>query len=393
MKNSLKLRRALPYYAAYLIMGLSLSIVGPTLLSLADQTSSSLSEISIVIAGNALGVVLGALLGGNLYDRWRGHPVFAISTAVLGVMLFTLPLISSRWVMLLVVIFVGAGVGAMDVGGNTLIVWLFGKAVSPFMNALHLFFGVGALLAPLLVDRVVVTTGGIRWAYWILAGLAMPVIIWILRFPSPEKPIQQKEGGENSQPLQRYMVLIIMLSILFFFHTGAELGFGSWIFSYAVAIEIGPETVARLLNSVYWGGFTLGRVIAIPLALRIKPQTMLLADLIGAVASISLMLLFPNWPSAVWIGTFGLGLSIASMFPGSLNFAERRMPITGRVTSYFLIGANAGSMVLPWVVGQLFEPVGPKALIIVLEVVMVLALLLFIGILRFSAQREANRLQ
>lgn len=390
IENSLKLRRALPYYAAYLIMGLSLSMLGPTLLSLADQTGSSLGEISIILAGNSLGVVLGSLLGGILYDRWRGHPVFVISTAVLGGMLFTLPLISSRWIMLLVVVLVGAGVGIMDVGGNTLIVWLFGKSVGPYMNALHLSFGVGALLAPLLADRVVVMTGGIRWVYWILAALTIPVLIWISRFPSPKKPVQQKEE-KDSQPLQRFALLIIMLSVFFFFHTGTELGFGSWIFSYAVAIKIGPETIARLLNSVYWGGFTLGRVIAIPLALKMKPKTMLLVDLIGAVVSITLMLLLPNWPPAVWIGTLGLGLSIASMFPSSLNFAERRMPITGRVTSYFLVGANAGAMVLPWIVGQLFEPVGPKALIIVLEVVMVLALLLFFGIIRYSAKWEKKK--
>jgi fucose permease len=391
IENSQKLRRAMPYYAAYLILGLSLSMLGPTLLSLADQTNSSLSEISIILAGNSLGVVLGSLFGGMMYDRWRGHPVFAISTAVLGGMLFTLPLISSRWVMLPVVMLVGAGIGIMDVGGNTLIVWLFGKAVGPYMNALHLSFGVGALLAPLLADRVVVITGGIQWVYWILAVLTIPVFIWISRFPSPEKPAQQKKEGEDRQPLQHFTGLIIMLSVLFFFHTGTELGFGSWIFSYAVAINVGPETIARLLNSVYWGGFTLGRVIAIPLALKMKPKTMLSVDLIGAVISLTLILLFPNWPLAVWIGTFGLGLSIASMFPSSLNFAERRMPITGRVTSYFLIGANAGSMVLPWIVGQLFEPVGPKALIIVLEVVMVLALLLYIGIIRYSANWKAER--
>jgi FHS family Na+ dependent glucose MFS transporter 1 len=213
------------------------------------------------------------------------------------------------------------GYSVMDVGGNTLIVWLFGKAVGPFMNALHLCFAVGALLAPLLTDRVVVTTGGIHWVYWILAGLAAPVIFWLSRFPSPEKPAQLNDDGEDGQPLQRHIALIVMISVLFFFHNGTELGFGSWIFSYAVAIDIGPETVARLLNSVYWGGFTLGRVIAIPLALKMKPKTMLLADLIGAVASITLMLLFPNWPASLWIGTFGLGLSIASMFPGSLNFA------------------------------------------------------------------------
>ncbi len=79
------------------------------------------------------------------------------------------------------------------------------------------------------------------------------------------------------------------------------------------------------------------------------------------------------------------------MFPTTLNFAERRMPITGKVTSYFLIGANAGAMVLPWVVGQLFEPVGPKALIIVLEVVLVLALVLLLYMLRYARRfKEAT---
>jgi FHS family Na+ dependent glucose MFS transporter 1 len=386
--NPQKLRRALPYYAAYLIMGLSLSVIGPTLLSLAEQTSSSLSEISIIIAGSSLGVVLGSLLGGRLYDGWRGHPVFAISAAVLGGVLFTIPFFTSRWAMLLVVVIIGAGVGVMDVGGNTLIVWLFGKAVGPYMNTLHLCFGVGALLAPLLADRVVVATGGIRWVYWILSGLTVPVVIWLARIPSPEKPAFQKEEQAGGQPMQQYTLLIVMLAALFFLHTGTELGFGNWVFSYAVASKVGPDTIARLLNSVYWGGFTLGRVIAIPLALKMKPRTMLLVDFIGATASVTLMLLLPGWPPAVWIGTFGLGLSIASMFPTSLNFAERRIPITGRVTSYLLIGANAGAMVLPWVVGQLFEPVGPQSLILVVEAAVVLGLVLLLGIIRYSRKRQ-----
>lgn len=64
------------------------------------------------------------------------------------------------------------------------------------------------------------------------------------------------------------------------------------------------------------------------------------------------------------------------------------MPISGRVTSYFLIGANVGSMLLPWVVGQLFESVGPEALIMMLALAMGLALMLFLGITRYSRRFE-----
>lgn len=64
------------------------------------------------------------------------------------------------------------------------------------------------------------------------------------------------------------------------------------------------------------------------------------------------------------------------------------MPISGRVTSYFLIGANVGSMLLPWGVGQLFESVGPEALIMMLALAMGLALMLFLGITRYSRRFE-----
>ena len=129
-------------------------------------------------------------------------------------------------------------------------------------------------------------------------------------------------------------------------------------------------------------------MISIPLAMKLRPQTMLLIDLIGAFASLSVMMLLPAWPSAIWVGTIGLGLSIASLFPTSLNFAERRIPISGRVTGIFLVGANAGAMTLPWVIGQLFESIGPQSMIIVLGGVVLLALGMLLVIMRFSKRFE-----
>ena len=46
--------------------------------------------------------------------------------------------------------------------------------------------------------------------------------------------------------------------------------------------------------------------------------------------------------------------------------AVRRMRITGRVTGWFFVGASVGGMTLPWVIGQFFESVGPRATIVIL---------------------------
>ena len=383
-EQSKRLQRALVYYAAFLVLGFALAALGPTLPGLAEQTGSTLKQISIIFASNSLGYIIGSLLGGWLYDRRQGHPVLAVTLAGLSLLLFALPLAPKLWLLGFILMAVGFGMGILDVGGNTLIMWLFGNAVGPYMNALHLSFGLGALLSPMLIDRIVVSTGGIRWFYWILALLMLPVVLWLTRIPSPHRLADEEENG--SPGVQRHSFLVLMIAALFFMHVGTELGFGGWIFSYAVAMDMGPDTIARLLNSTYWGGLTFGRLISIPLAVKLRPKTMLLLDILGALASIGMLFFVRAWPPIVWIATFGLGFSIASMFPSTLNFAERRMPITGRVTGFFLVGANAGSMTVPWLIGQLFEPVGPQSMISILAGAMTLALLLFWVITWYSGR-------
>jgi FHS family glucose/mannose:H+ symporter-like MFS transporter len=210
--------------------------------------------------------------------------------------------------------------------------------------------------------------------------------------PSPARPAEEEdEDGQPKRVSGGFAGLTILLAGLMFLHVGAEVAFGGWIFSYAVARQIGTETVARLLNSMYWGGFMLGRLIAVPLATRLAPKAMIPGDLFMAAVSMSVILIFPGWLPALWIGVFGFGLSIASLFASTLNFAERRMPFTGSVMSIFMIGGNVGSMVLPWLIGQLFDRAGPAAVIYVIGGSEVAALALFVLIRLYSRSYGAGR--
>ncbi len=281
------------------------------------------------------------------------------------------------WLLVLVIFLLGVGLGVLDVGGNTLIVWLFGSDVGPYMNALHFCFGLGAFLSPLLVDQMVNLTGGIRGAYWVLALLILPIVFWMTRIPSPTNQGEQAKVQAATSSVG-FGWLMFLVAGLMFFNVGGEISYGGLIYSYAQALDLGPATMARVLNSVYWGALAIGRLVAIPLATKLLPRTMLLLDLIGATISIAIVLLFPNWEPALWIGTFGFGFSIASFFATVLNFAERRMPISARTTSIFLVGANFGSMVMPWLIGQLFESVGPVVMMAAIQIETVASLVLFI---------------
>ncbi|MBN1991570.1 MAG: MFS transporter [Anaerolineae bacterium] len=352
-----KIARTAGYYMAFTALGMVAAVLGPTLPGLAEHTQTELREISYLFMARSLGYLLGALAGGRLYDRLRGHPVMAATLVIMAVTMALTPVIPLLWLLFMVLLVMGIGEGTVDVGGNTLLVWTHRDKVGPFMNGLHFFFGAGAFLAPVIIAQAVRLSGDINWAYWILALLIFPISGWLLRLPSPiaQATAEDRPAG----PVNRLLVGLIVF--FFFLYVGAEVGFGGWIFTYTITLELTGETYAAYLTSAFWGALTLGRLAAIPLAIRLRPRYMLLGDLLGCLASIGIILLWPDSIVAVWLGTLGLGLSMASIFPTTLNLAERRMPISGQVMSLFFVGASIGAMFLPWLIGQLFDAIGPQA--------------------------------
>lgn len=352
------------YYLALLALGLATAVLGPTLPALARQTQSDLGEIGFVFLTCSLGYMLGSLQAGRWYDRRPGHGVLAAALLVLAVTLALIPVMRRLWLLTVVLLVVGVAQGAVDVGGNTLLAWVHRDRVGPWLNGLHFCFGAGTLLAPLIVALTASSDGSITWAYWVLATLALPGAIWLIRLPSPTASAATAAGPGREG--HRFSVLLI--AVFVGLYVGAEIGFGSWVFSYAVQLNLVGETAAAYLTSAFWGALTLGRLLAVPLAARLRPQVILLCDLAGCLVSVGLLLGWSSSVTVLWLGTVGIGLSMASIFPSTLSLAGRRLTITGRATAWFIGGGAAGSMVLPWLIGLLFTSVGPRAVVFLLMV-------------------------
>ena len=178
-----RLARTLGYYAAFVALGLVTASLGPTLPDLAANTRTHLSEISFLFTARSLGYLLGSFQGGRLYDRVAGHPVMAAMLIVMAVTMALVPLIPLLWALTAVLLILGVAEGTLDVGGNTLLVWVHRHRVGPFMNGLHFFFGLGSFLSPIIVAQAVLIGGDVTWAYWVVALLVLPVVVWLLRLP------------------------------------------------------------------------------------------------------------------------------------------------------------------------------------------------------------------
>lgn len=367
-----KLSKAIGYYIAFIALGLSMAALGPTLTALAARTDTKLNEISLVFTAHSLGYLVGSFQGGRLYDRFKGHRLMLIVLAAMAATMALVPAITQFWMLLVVIILLGTASGALDAGCNTLLVWVYKEKVAPWMNALHFFFGVGAFLSPLIIARVAQGSGGALRSYWVLALLILPAIAWVARLPSPA--VEKGEPGDGNGRARP--VLLALIVVLFFLYTGAEGSFGGWIFTYAVELGLSDETTAAYLTSAFWGALTVGRLLSIPIAVRFKPQTVLIADLTGCLLSVAVLLISSN-PILVWVGVCGVGVSMAAIFPTLISLAERRMHISGQITGWFFVGASTGNMTLPWLIGQLFESVGPR----VMMATVLLDLLAALGVL------------
>ncbi len=378
------------YFVAFVALGLAYASLGPTLTDLATKVGVDLRQISYALTARGFGYLLGSAVGGRLYDRVRGHPVISGVLVIIAGLLVVIPLSQVLWLLVVLLFLLGMAQGTLDVGGNTLLVWVHGDAVDPYMNAMHFFFGVGAFIAPIIVAQSVLWAGRFEPAYWVLAALMVPVAIWMLRLPSPSAEAHLEGTSEDGvvRGTRKDVRLVGLLALFFFLYVGAEGSYGSWIAAYAESTGLGGAATAAYLASAFWGALTVGRLLSIPLAARYSPRQVLFGDLVGCLVSTAVLMIFPDGAWAAWVGTFGAGLFMASIFPTCLSLAERHLAITGRITSFFFIGGSLGGMVIPYVIGQLFERTGPGVTITAIMGSLVLASVVFGAIVLHTRRSE-----
>jgi fucose permease len=372
------------YYAAMLSEGLMAAMLGPTLPSLAAHAAVNLSLVSILFPAKSIGVMVGSLFGGRLYDKVNPHRLMAGILFVMAVILAYIPSISSVWVMAAIFVFLGITEGSLDTGGNTLIIWEHGERVPPYMNGLHFFYGLGAFISPLIIAQALRHTDDVNLAFWVLTILFIPIALWIFRIPAPpvRKSVEEARKGKIDVPL------VVLAGCFLFLFVGAEISYGNWIYTYAMASGIGTITSAAYLTSFFWGALTLGRLVSIPLANRFKTSDILLADLLCGILSVGLVLLFPGSQAAVWTGTFLTGFAFASVFPGLFSLVSVNTAVTGKVSGWMLFGSGAGGIVLPWIIGQLFESIGPQVTIQAILIDTILTLIVLLVILALLRRRR-----
>lgn len=385
------IRRSFGYYFLFICLGLGTGLTGPTLPALAAQTGSALGRIGLLFLAGSTGYTLGTMASGRIFDRLPGHPMMGIAQIFSACMLFLVPFIPWFWLLVALMVCKGLADGFINTGANTLLAWTHGDKVGPFMNALHFFFGLGAFISPLIVGQVIELDGGYRWAYWALAAFGLLVGLRMLTMRSNPMPIRER-SREISQGIARpFPYRIVISALLFlFFYVGAEITFGGWIYTYATSLNLASVSGAAYLTSMFWGAFTAGRLISIPMATRFTPRQIIPTAVLGCLVMLVLGIMFPASSVVLWLATLGLGLCMAPIWPTGFTLAGQSVDLTGKVSAVILLGDSFGGMVLPTLVGLVIETTSPTAMNYLVAGSLVLNLLAFAAMLRLRVAKQQS---
>ncbi|KAK1170211.1 sodium-dependent glucose transporter 1-like [Acipenser oxyrinchus oxyrinchus] len=383
--------------ASFLGLGMSIAVLGPTFEDLAVNVKQNISNISYIFVGRSMGYIGGSVVSGIVFDCMNQQLLLGFLLLITALGLFAIPFCKTALLLTGIMSLIGVSMGFLDTGGNVLTLNTWGDKAGPHMQALHFSFAVGAFVSPVVAKlipgkfpfpsahfasgknvsmeaRDVSNTdmytnvssqfsqalnithekSTSMWSYIVIGSFLLLTSLIFFILYARSSPSRARAKAEETQLVARHHnVLILLLFCFFFFYVGAEVAYGSFIFTYAKDFVGMDENQAAGLNTLFWGSFAAVRGLAIIFANCLKPGTMILLDLVGCTVSSLFLTLYCQNRISVWAGTAVYGASMATTFPSGISWLEQYTKITGCSAAVFVVGAALGEMVIPSVVGFL----------------------------------------
>lgn len=353
-------------YAAFLLVGISSGVGGVLLPAHIADYGVDKATIGLTFFTSGAGFLLGATGAGTLIHRYGVRASLLTGTtafAAAAVYTATRPPLTA---FVAVALLAGVGTGLLEAALNTHLADL--PQATDRINRLHAFFGVGALLGPLLAAWMLTRTS---WpAVWAVQALiCLPLLVGFLRAlprtPRPEHHQPDAPGpGLLSATVRQPRVIVAAMFLAVY--VGLEISVGSWGYSFLRTERALSDLLAGYAVSGYWLGLTLGRFLISPIAGRLRLGTAAMAyACLGGTAAACLLIWAVPQPAAAAAGMAVLGFFLGPIFPTTMAIMprltqQRLVPTAIGITNGL---TTVGGATLPWLAGTLAQTTGTWTLL------------------------------
>lgn len=346
-------------YLAFISLGLPDSMLGaawPVMRLDYGASVETAGLLSMIVVG---GTIISSLASSAVLQRLGTGKVTLISVAVTALALLGFSYSTSMIWLAVLALPLGLGAGSIDTGLNNYVATHY-KA--HHMSWLHCFWGIGAMLGPILMSGYI--SNGDSWRKGYLAvSLIQFALVALLFITLPLWKRTEKNGqaaaetGDVAEPPstgRRVLKIkgVKLAMITFLFYSGVEATLGLWGSSFLVNVkELSAATAAGWV-SLYYGGITAGRLITGFITFRYSNRVLIRAGLLISLLGAAVLAL-PLPAVFSLLGFILVGLGSAPIFPCMLHETPARF---GKENSQTIMGyqmalAYTGGAFLPPLLG------------------------------------------
>jgi fucose permease len=345
------------------MVGIHVGWVGPFLPEISRLVDVSIDRAGLIISVTAAGYFIALIAAGAVSHRWSAQTILIIAMVLFAAGLSGLAAAPGLRALLAGGVVIGLGNGAIDVAANALIVDLNRDRLASALNYLHVLFGVGALMGPLIVGWALAWQVSYRWIFAGGAAACAAVALALIITPAIEVKVPEVSPELSEDGFMHLLArpIIWIIGGVLFLYVGGETGVGAWLFLYLRTAAAAGATIASSGVSLYWLGLIAGRVTGGRIADRIGARELtILGSAISALALVGLIAV-PRWPIVAAAMVFLIGFGYGPIFPNMVAVGANRFPSqVGRVTSIIVGGGAFGGMFVPWLMGRAMAVATPR---------------------------------
>lgn len=349
-------------FLSFFVFGFADNLKGAILPELLESMSLTDTQGGLVQLGAYLGFIVTCFFTGMLADLVGNRIVLILAGLFLTIGLAGFSVATVFGLLFGFMFLFGIGTGAIEVGGNDLIVELHGDERGRYLNLLGVFHGVGSLLVPLYVAGLL--SLGFGWRSIVQSTLVLSIVLliyFILARTGRKETTNSKErgseedgaessGGIDWQVLRRqgFTPEMRWFYLLLGAYVSIELGMAAWLVEYLQRIRGVPETTSQFYLSGLFVAIMIGRLLGSLVVDRIGYLRTISIALVGALVCLVGGLTLQN--AMLLLPTTGLFLSI--VFPTvAAAVSERNPENAGSILGLLFTFGGLGGAVGPWLIG------------------------------------------
>ena len=333
--------------------------MGPFLPEISRLVVVSIDSAGLIISATSAGYFIALIAAGAMSHRHSAQTILIVAMGLFAAGLAGLAAAPGLPALLCGGAVIGLANGAIDVAANALIVDLNRDRLASALNYLHVLFGVGALMGPLIVAAALGSQISYRWVFATGAVFCAAMALALIATPAIEVKVPQISEHRLMHLLARPIIWVI--AGVLFLYVGGETGVGAWLFLYLRTAAAAGATIASSGVSLYWLGLIAGRVMGGRIAHRIAARELtILGSAISALALLGLIAV-PRWPAVAALMVFLIGFGYGPIFPNMVAIGAERFPSqVGRMTSIIVGGGAFGGTFVPWLMGRAMAVATPR---------------------------------